>query len=79
MNWLIKRLADEKTYFPLFLSSLLIYGLLACLVVSWSLDHCPQWVGRITLLSLIGSMGIGFGARVAHNLAYAKVHSSDNQ
>jgi len=76
MNWLIKRFADEKTYYPLFLSALVIYGLLACLAVGWSLDHYPQWVGRITLLSLVGSLGMGFAARVLHNLAYAKVHSN---
>ena len=78
MNWFIKKLADESTYFPMFLGTLTIYACACVAMIVVSSAYHPQdtiiWIAA----SFIGSVMIGVVARLAHVWAYNKVVSSEN-
>lgn len=73
MNWLIKKLANESTYFPIFLGALSLYALIGCLVVRLTIENHPNAIPRIIFVFMFGATLVAYGGRVAHNLAYAKV------
>lgn len=78
MNWLIKRLANEAHYFPIFLAVLIAYALLGCLVVHWVIGAHPGVTKIIIFLFMMGATAVAYAGRVAHNLAYAKVNKEHN-
>jgi hypothetical protein len=73
MNWLIKKLANESTYFPIFLAALSIYAMVGCLVVRLTIDAHPGAIARIIFVFMFGATLVAYGGRVVHNLCYAKV------
>jgi hypothetical protein len=73
MNWLIKRLANESTYFPIFLAVLAVYAMIGCVVVHWIANYHLLAIKPAVFLFLFGSAVVAYGGRLAHNLAYAKL------
>jgi hypothetical protein len=73
-NWLLNKLAYEKTYFPMFMGILTIYGILGCVMVHWAVESHPRAIKFITFLFLFGAAVVAYGSRKVHNLAYAKVN-----
>jgi hypothetical protein len=76
MNWLLNKLANEKTYYPIFMGALCLYAFLACILVNWAVGVYPNRIARIIFLLFVGAVGLAFGGRVVNSLAYAKVNKS---
>jgi hypothetical protein len=77
VNWLTKKVADEKTFYAVFLTALFIYGVIACFITAIVGSYFPTVVGKVIFCLLGGTFFVAYVARVAHNLAYAKVNNDN--
>ena len=78
MNWLINKLASEKTYFPIFMGALSIYAALACITMSYVLNNFPARIGQTAFLFFGGSVVLGYLGRLTHNWASNKVNQDND-
>lgn len=77
MNWLLKKLANDDSYFKIFMGILTIYALLGCVLVNWVCDIYPHQTARIIFLLFLGAIGLAYGGRMVNNLAYCKLNNLD--
>jgi uncharacterized membrane protein len=75
-NYIIKALANDKQYFPIFLTVIGLYSLIGCIFVYFGTTYLPSFTGIICLLFMAGSFLLAYLMRVAHNFAYARVNKS---
>lgn len=78
MNWLLRKLAQEETYFPIFLGVLTLYAVLGCVVFGLVANYLPKAAGVTATMFMIGAGLVAVGMRMTHNLAYAKVNGVHN-
>lgn len=49
MNWLIKKLANENTYYPIFLGCLCVYAFIGVVLFGQAVEHMP-WAAKYVAL-----------------------------
>lgn len=76
MNWLLVKLSNDKTYFPIFMGVLSLYAIGGCFLTNWMVDNHPEWTAKVIFLLFFGGIGLAYGSRVVHNFAYAIVNGS---
>ena len=79
MNWLVKTLANENKYFSIFLGTLFLYALIGTILFGVSVNYAPSFAKYIATLFLLGSAVLAAGARITHNLCYAKVMQDESK
>lgn len=73
MNWWWKTLGREETYFPTFLVVYTIYASLAGLISYWTVNLFPHAIKFVIFFLFLGVIGLAYGSRILHNLAYYKL------
>lgn len=73
MNWLVKKLANEDSYYRIFLGTLVAYAILGVSIFALSVNFAPRLVDSVGVLLLIGAAIIGASAPVIHSRCYNKV------
>ena len=77
-QWLIKKLADDATYFPMFLGAMFVYAMIGVVLFGLAATYAVGAVKYVPMFFWIGAIGMGVGGRIIHTLCYAKVNSDKN-
>lgn len=78
MNWLINKLADDNTYFTMFVAVLGVYAVASCIIMSFVLSIFPDHIGQATFLTFVGAMVLAYLGRLTHKWAYNKVNQNND-
>jgi hypothetical protein len=75
-QWLVRKLADENTYFPMFLGAMCIYAMIGVVLFGLTANYNIGAAKYVAILFLFGAAGMGVGGRIVHTLCYAKVNGN---
>jgi hypothetical protein len=78
MNWLIKKLADDNTYFPIFVSVLGTYAVVCCILMSFVLSIFPDHIGQATFLAVCGAIALAYLGRLTNRWASDKLNQTND-
>lgn len=77
-QWLIKKLANESTYFPIFIGALCIYAALGVTLFAVTIPYSILAAKCIAMFFLFGSIVMGLIGRIVTTLCYAKLNGDKN-
>lgn len=72
--WLLTTLANERTYWPLFMGVLSVYAVVGTVATGLALNYFPGYVRLLSCLFVGGAVLLAYCSRMAATLAYAKLN-----